>query len=101
MTAKLLAVLLPALIHGVIGNFIEPLVFGDSLELHPVVVLLSLAFWYALWGLPGAILSVPITAVLRIVLTNSAHPYAISAANAMNGKFGVQMSTSSAPRRRR
>merc|ERR1711994_120164 len=58
-----LALCLPMLVHAIVGNIIEPKVFGDSLELHPIVVLLALAFWYAIWGAPGAILSVPITAV--------------------------------------
>lgn len=33
----------------VIGNFVEPFLFGESFELSPVVVLLSLAFWGSLW----------------------------------------------------
>ena len=39
-----------------------------------VVVLLSLALWYALWGVPGAILAVPLAAVFRIVVSNINHP---------------------------
>lgn len=35
--------------HMVIGNFVEPWLFGGSFELSPVVVLLSLAFWGSLW----------------------------------------------------
>jgi predicted PurR-regulated permease PerM len=45
----LLAFLGPAAVHAVVGNFVEPALFGRSLELHPVVVLMSLAFWFALW----------------------------------------------------
>eukprot|EP00808_Paulinella_micropora_P011090 g17084.t1 len=74
--SRILAVVLPVCIHMVIGNVVEPVVFGDSLELHPVTVLLSLAFWYTLWGAPGALLSVPITASFRILLAHLAHPYA-------------------------
>jgi hypothetical protein len=51
-------------------------IFGHSLELHPVVVLMALAFWFAIWGVVGAILSIPVTAVIRIVLSHSNHPYA-------------------------
>ena len=39
-----------------------------------VVVLLSLALWYALWGVPGAILAVPLAAIFRIVVSNINHP---------------------------
>ena len=85
--SKLLAFLLPVLVHLVVGNLIEPTVFGEKLELHPIVVLLSLAFWYAMWGIPGAILSVPITAVLRIILNHVNHPYATILLNMLEGRL--------------
>jgi AI-2 transport protein TqsA len=85
--SKLLAFGLPVLVHLVVGNVIEPLVFGEKLELHPIVVLLSLAFWYAMWGVPGAILSVPITAVLRIIFSHVRHPYAASVLNLLEGRL--------------
>lgn len=50
-----------------IGNVIEPKVMGDSMGLHPVFILLSLAFWGFIWGIPGMFLSVPIMASLKIV----------------------------------
>lgn len=81
-----LALALPMLVHAIVGNIIEPKVFGDSLELHPIVVLLALAFWYALWGAPGAILSVPITAVTRIILGHVKHRYAIVLLFLLEGK---------------
>ncbi len=51
-------------------------VFGRSMELHPVVVLMALAFWFSIWGVVGAILSIPVTAVIRIILSHSDHAYA-------------------------
>lgn len=48
-----LAMVLPTALHMVVGNVVEPKWFGHSLELHPVVVLLALAFWFAIWGVPG------------------------------------------------
>ncbi len=60
--------------------------FGRSLELHPVIVLLSLAFWFTLWGVVGAILSIPVTAVLRIVLSHIDHPYARVLIGLLEGK---------------
>ena len=59
---------LPGLVQMTIGNAIEPKLYGEGLELHPVTVLLSLAFWGLLWGIVGMVLAVPITASLRIVL---------------------------------
>jgi len=55
-----------------IGNGIAPKVLGDQLNLSPVVILLSLLFWGWLWGIVGALLSVPITAALKIVCENIA-----------------------------
>ena len=52
----------------VIGNGIEPLVMGESLDLHPITIILSLIFWGLLWGIVGMFLATPIMAVLRIVL---------------------------------
>jgi predicted PurR-regulated permease PerM len=52
-----------------VGNFIEPWLMGTSLNLSPFVILVSLVTWSSLWGLAGAILAVPITAILVIVLS--------------------------------
>lgn len=51
-----------------VGGFLEPRMMGRAFNLSPFVVLLALAFWSALWGLPGAVLAVPMTASLVIVL---------------------------------
>ena len=55
-------------IFFVIGNVILPRMQGKSLNLDPVVVLLSLAFWGAIWGLPGAFLSSPLTVTAMVIL---------------------------------
>ena len=52
----------------VIGNMFLPRMQGRSLNLDPVVLLLSLAFWGALWGLPGAFLSSPLTVMAMVIL---------------------------------
>jgi predicted PurR-regulated permease PerM len=52
----------------VIGNMILPRMQGRSLNLDPVILLLSLAFWGALWGLPGAFLSSPLTVMAMVIL---------------------------------
>ena len=41
-------------------------VFGNRLKLHPVVVLFGLVFWNMLWGILGALLSVPIMSAFKI-----------------------------------
>jgi AI-2 transport protein TqsA len=52
----------------VIGNFVSPRMTSNSLNLSALVVLLSLAVWGALWGLPGMFLSAPLTVLIMIVL---------------------------------
>ncbi len=64
----LLVFLLPGGVQMFIGNFVDPKILGQRLDLHPVVVILSLVFWGLLWGPIGMLLAVPITAVARIVL---------------------------------
>lgn len=54
-------------VQMVVGNLLEPRLMGRSLNLSPVVILLSLATWSALWGLVGAFLCVPITVIMMII----------------------------------
>jgi predicted PurR-regulated permease PerM len=56
-------------VQFVIGNFLDPYVMGNSLNLSPFAILISLAIWSELWGIPGAFLAVPITAIMTIVFS--------------------------------
>ena len=85
--AMFLAFAIPVGIHTIVGNFVEPMIFGTEMEMHPVVVMLSLSFWFAVWGIPGAILSVPIMAVLRIIVSHIRHPYASTIMQLLEGKL--------------
>lgn len=49
-----------------IGTFVSPLIMGRRLTLNPVVIFLGLSFWGWLWGLPGALLAVPMLAMFKI-----------------------------------
>jgi predicted PurR-regulated permease PerM len=62
-----IAVLLLA-IQFAVGNVLEPKLMGRGLNLSPLVVLFSLIFWGWLWGIPGMLLSVPLTAAIRIAM---------------------------------
>ncbi|MGJ7510726.1 AI-2E family transporter [Variovorax sp. GT1P44] len=66
-------------IQFVIGNFLDPYVMGNSLNLSPFAILVSLAVWVALWGVPGAFLAVPITAMLTIIFSEfpGTRPFAV------------------------
>lgn len=58
-------------INTLFGNILEPNLMGRRLGLSTLVVVLSLIFWGWLWGPIGALLSVPLTMVLKIVLENT------------------------------
>ncbi|MBW2506466.1 MAG: AI-2E family transporter [Deltaproteobacteria bacterium] len=63
----IIAVLLLS-IQFAVGNILEPKLMGRGLNLSPLVVLFSLIFWGWLWGIPGMLLSVPLTAAIRIAM---------------------------------
>lgn len=65
--AKVLAIALPAAIQFVMGNVVQPRLQGDALKLHPIAVLMALIFFGMIWGVAGAFLATPVTAVLRII----------------------------------
>ncbi len=69
MTTFALAILVPGAVQFTIGNLIEPKLMGDSLDLHPVVILLALIFWGMIWGPIGMLLAAPLTAITKIVLS--------------------------------
>lgn len=51
-----------------VANGIEPKIMGRSLNLSPLVVLITLTVWGTIWGVLGMIISVPVTSILVIVL---------------------------------
>ena len=55
------------LLHLLEANFITPVVLGRRFTLNPVVIFVSLIFWTWLWGVPGALLSVPILVSIKVV----------------------------------
>lgn len=79
--------IVPFFIHQLALNLLEPAWLGSSLDLHPVIVLLALAFWTTVWGAAGSCLGVPITAVMRMLLLKVDHPYVNPIADLMKGRF--------------
>ncbi len=55
------------LLHLVEANLITPVLLGRRFTLNPVVIFVSLIFWTWLWGVPGALLSVPILVSIKVV----------------------------------
>ncbi|MFD2265156.1 AI-2E family transporter [Lacibacterium aquatile] len=54
-------------IHIIEGQGITPLLLARRFTLNPVVVILALVFWFWMWGVPGAIISVPMLAIAKII----------------------------------
>jgi predicted PurR-regulated permease PerM len=60
-------------IHLLEGETITPMLLARRLTLNPVLVIASLLFWDWMWGIPGALLSVPLLAVFKIVCDHLPH----------------------------
>ncbi len=64
----ILALSLLTAIHFVVGNILETKWLGKGMDLNPVVVIASLIFWALVWGVMGALLAVPLTSIIKMVL---------------------------------
>jgi predicted PurR-regulated permease PerM len=64
------ALLVPAVflaINILEGNLVTPMILGSRMRLNTVALFIGLIFWFFLWGIPGAIIAVPIMAALKIM----------------------------------
>jgi len=53
--------------HLIEGETVTPMLLARRFTLNPVLVIISLAFWFWMWGIPGAILSMPMLAITKII----------------------------------
>ena len=58
------------LLNIIEGNFITPTILGRELTLNPVMIFTWLIFWGWIWGVPGALLAIPLLAMTKIVADN-------------------------------
>lgn len=86
-TPGLLVLILVGTIQIIIGNFIDPRVMGNSVNLSPLVIILSLAFWGAIWGITGMFLSVPIMAVVIIAFSKMPRYRSVAILMSGNGEI--------------
>lgn len=56
-------------IQFLVGNLLEPKLMGNGVNLSPLIIILSLSFWGSIWGITGMLLSVPIMAIIVIILS--------------------------------
>jgi len=52
------------------GNVLTPLIVGGRVKLFPLTVMIAFVFWGLLWGIPGAVLAVPLTSAIKVVCEN-------------------------------
>lgn len=72
-----------------IGNVVEPRLLGNKLNLSPLVVIVGLVFWGALWGVMGMLLSVPIMASLMIIFSQFPNTRNIAIFLSQNGEIDM------------
>jgi predicted PurR-regulated permease PerM len=53
--------------HLIEGETVTPMLLAKRFTLNPVLVIISLVFWFWMWGIPGAILSMPMLAIAKII----------------------------------
>ncbi len=66
MAMALLPPVIYLTLHALESNLFTPMILGHRLTLNPVMIFISLIFWTWIWGIPGALLSVPILMILKI-----------------------------------
>lgn len=89
LNVVLVALVLLSVLQFANGNLLDPYLMGSSLNLSPFVIVLSLAAWSALWGIPGALLAVPFAAILVIVFSESAGTRPIAILLSRDGRLST------------
>ena len=65
-------------LHLLESNLITPVLLGRRFTLNPVVIFVSLIFWTWLWGVPGALLSVPILVSIKVICDRAPRLFSVS-----------------------
>ena len=85
----IMVIILPSIVHMIIGNIIEPKMFGKAFNLHPVTIIVALISWGMLWGITGMLLAAPLTAIMRISFNhfNTTKPFALLLSGKLHHKL--------------
>jgi len=83
-----LTLVLLTAIHFVIGNILETKWLGKSMDLDPIIVLSCLIFWALVWGAMGALLAVPLTAIIKMIFERNETTRPL--ANLLAGKYSFK-----------
>lgn len=79
------------LVQVIMGGILEPIFMGKSFSINVITILVMLMFWGFLWGIPGMILSIPITVFIKIILEQ--FPKTKVLANLMSGSDLLHVKT--------
>jgi len=63
----LLVFLVYSLMQFLEGNVLTPYIVGGKVRLFPLTVMVAFVFWGTIWGIPGAVLAVPLTSAVKVV----------------------------------
>lgn len=70
LTSYVLMLSIVALFHLIAMNLLYPKIVGPRVHLNPLAVTIALMFWSVLWGAPGLVLAIPLTAGIKAVCDN-------------------------------
>lgn len=78
-STAILIFVIAGMIQFLLGNVIDPMLMGRTLRLSSFGIIISLAFWGAVWGIPGMFLAVPFMVAVMIVCSHipAARPVAV------------------------
>ena len=89
LTPFLVIVIGVSAIQVAVGNILEPRLMGNTLNISPLVVVLSLILWSMLWGIVGMLLSVPITVATIIICAQFPTTRSVAILLSRNGKIDM------------
>ncbi len=84
----ILALILLTTVHFVVGNILETKWLGKGMDLDPIIVLACLIFWALVWGIMGALLAVPLTAIIKMLFEKNETTRPL--ANLLAGKYSFK-----------
>ena len=85
----IMVIILPAIVHLIVGNIVEPKMFGQAFDLHPVTIIVALILWGMLWGITGMLLAAPLTAIMRVSFNHfdTTRPFALLLSGKLHHKL--------------
>jgi len=86
----LLVLAVVGVIQIIAGNLIEPRIMGSTMNISPLVTILSLSLWGAIWGVVGMIISVPVTVIMIIVFSHFKKTRPIAVLLSEKGEIGLE-----------